>query len=298
MEELLQGLQKVGIPGYEAKAYLALLGAGRPLNGYEVAKVSGVPRSTVYETLTKLVRRGAAFEVRAGDQLEYVPLPAEAFLSRLQRGFDSTIHELERDLQRIAQPTDAHLIHHLSGFEAVLDRAEDLIAGAKRSIHISAWADHLASLNPSLHDAASRHVETWIHVWGGSDADDLGSYSNPLSQPGTPFDRTEWVRSRIGFQLLVVAADHEVIVTAGSSANEVWGVYTDDPAVVLLGTEAIIHYIVSDILIRTMGPDKFLAFWESDPTLMRLATGGKLKSRRAGPRRARGSEGGDHRSGA
>ena len=38
--------------------------AGTPLNGYEVAKRSGVPRSTVYETLAKLVGRGAAYEVR------------------------------------------------------------------------------------------------------------------------------------------------------------------------------------------------------------------------------------------
>lgn len=296
--ELLQSLLKVGIPGYEAKAYLALLGAGRPLNGYEVAKVSGVPRSTVYETLDKLVRRGAAFEVRAGDQLEYVPLSAEAFLSRLQRGFNSTIHTLQRDLKRVTQPADGHLIHHLSGFDAVLDRAEDLIAGAKRSIHVSGWEERLTALRPSLHDASKRHVETWIHVLGGSGSNDVNSYFNPLSQPGTQFDRSKWGRSRIGFQLLVVATDHEAIVTAGSNDKEVWGIYTDDPAVVLLGTEAIIHYIVSDTLIQNMGPDKFLDFWETDPTLMRLATGGKGKSRRVPVRKEPTSEKDDRRSDA
>ena len=59
-QELLKG---AGLSGYEAKAYLALLAGGEPMNGYEVAKASGVPRSTVYETLGKLVARGAAFEV-------------------------------------------------------------------------------------------------------------------------------------------------------------------------------------------------------------------------------------------
>ena len=47
IEETLAQLQRVGIPGYEAKAYIALLQAGQPMNGYEVAKASGVPRSTV-----------------------------------------------------------------------------------------------------------------------------------------------------------------------------------------------------------------------------------------------------------
>ena len=64
-----------GIPAtdgiHEAKAYVALVAAGGPLNGYEAAKRSGVPRSTVYETLAKLVARGAAFEVRTAEILSW-----------------------------------------------------------------------------------------------------------------------------------------------------------------------------------------------------------------------------------
>jgi sugar-specific transcriptional regulator TrmB len=40
-------LQAAGMSGYEAKAYLSLLSHGTVMNGYEVAKSSGVPRSTV-----------------------------------------------------------------------------------------------------------------------------------------------------------------------------------------------------------------------------------------------------------
>ena len=54
-DRALELLKDAGLSGYEGKAYLALLAAGEPLNGYEVAKASGVPRSTVYETLGKLV---------------------------------------------------------------------------------------------------------------------------------------------------------------------------------------------------------------------------------------------------
>lgn len=274
MDEILAQLQQLGIPGYEAKAYLALLGAGKALNGYEVAKLSGVPRSTVYETLTKLVRRGAAFEVRgADDQTQYVPLPADAFLSRLRRGFEDTVAQLDTSLRSVTQPGEAHLIHHLQGFEAVLQRAQDVAAAARDSIHVSAWPEHLEALAPILRDAEKNHVETWTHVWGGTGID-LGTvYSNPLTQPNSPLNRSEWVQSRVGFRLFVVVADRRAIVTAGSSAADIWGVFTDDPAVVLLGLEAIVHYIVSDVLIQEMGPEKFLTFWEGNPKLMRLATG-------------------------
>ena len=78
-DKALELLKQAGMSGYEAKAYTALLGAGEPLNGYEVAKLSGVPRSTVYETLGKLVARGAAFQVTEDDNVSYVPLPSDAY---------------------------------------------------------------------------------------------------------------------------------------------------------------------------------------------------------------------------
>ena len=65
-------------------------GGGQPLNGYEVAKASGAgPRSTVYETLAKLVARGAAYEVRSGEEsIEYMPLPPASLVSRPRREID------------------------------------------------------------------------------------------------------------------------------------------------------------------------------------------------------------------
>ena len=82
-DKALDLLKGSGMSGYEAKAYVALLGAGEPLNGYEVAKLSGVPRSTVYETLGKLVARGFAFQVSEDDTVSYVPLPADALVGPL-----------------------------------------------------------------------------------------------------------------------------------------------------------------------------------------------------------------------
>jgi hypothetical protein len=82
-QSVIEELQHLGMSGYEAKAYVALVAAGSPLNGYEVAKHSGVPRSTVYETLGKLVGRGAAYEVRAGEaSVGYISLPPNALLDR------------------------------------------------------------------------------------------------------------------------------------------------------------------------------------------------------------------------
>lgn len=72
------------------------------MNGYEVAKSSGVPRSTVYETLAKLVASGAAFEVADDNTaVSYVPLPPKALIGRLRRDTHETITGLEGVLPQI-----------------------------------------------------------------------------------------------------------------------------------------------------------------------------------------------------
>jgi hypothetical protein len=50
-------LLQLGFSEYEARAYLALV-QRNPLNGYELAKVPGVPRANIYAVLQKLKERG------------------------------------------------------------------------------------------------------------------------------------------------------------------------------------------------------------------------------------------------
>lgn len=52
-----QCLEELGFSSNEAKVY-STLSAHKMLNGYEVAKFSGVARSLVYEVLNRLVARG------------------------------------------------------------------------------------------------------------------------------------------------------------------------------------------------------------------------------------------------
>lgn len=272
--ELLLTLQRLGVPSYEAKAYLALLAAGEPMNGYEVAKYSGVPRSTVYETLTKLARRELVYEVQDSDnQTKYLPLSSGDLLLRLRRDFEGEIGELENGLAEWAQQPTTHLVHRLAGEQMVLNRATDLIQGAQRSIHVTAWPNRLKVLEPYLREAEQRGVSVWVHVWQGGTADLRHVFTNPLTEPGSPFDRTSWLERRVGTQLLVLVADSQAMITAGTTGSDLAGIYSDDPATVLLGMEAIVHYIIADTAIAAMGPSHFIEMWDADPARVQLAYG-------------------------
>lgn len=263
-ERALELLKAGGMSGYEAKAYLSLLVAGRPLNGYEVAKSSGVPRSTVYETLAKLVGRGAAFEVNRPDNgVAYVALPADAWVGRLRRELSSTIEGLSDVLPRLGAARETHLVQHVHGLEAVLDRAVDLIEGAHRDLFVSLWPDEIDRLRPALDASVARGVDVSLIAFGEL-AEPIGrSYVHHYSEPDV-------VLARLGCRIFTVVADRNAVLIGGVDGGEVWGMWSDDPAVALVAAEYVRHDIALQLIGDRLRQAGLEEFWRTDPELERL----------------------------
>jgi sugar-specific transcriptional regulator TrmB len=263
-QSVIEELQRLGMSGYEAKAYVALVAAGLPLNGYEVAKRSGVPRSTVYETLAKLVARGAAYEVRTGEAKGgYISLPPNVLLDRMRRDFDQSVDVLRGALAEVAAPPQVRLVHNLSDRASMLARAEDVLAAARKDIFLSGWPSELEPLKPAARRAEGDGVDVSVVTFGED--------PEPVGQT-TPhrFSTPEVVLENLGCRLLVVCADREQAVIGGVVNEEAWGVYTDDPAIVLVAVEYVRHDIAMHLIAEKFAPDDFESFWSSDPAVLRL----------------------------
>lgn len=251
---------------YEAKAYLALVSAGEPINGYEVAKRSGVPRSTVYETLGKLVARGAAFEVAEGDGRTYLSLPPESLLRRIRTDVTATIDALSEALPSVTTAPPVHLVHNLQGRDAVVARAQDLIHEAGRDIYLSVWSDELVDLSGSLVAADARRVDISTLVFGDTDLAVGNVHTHAFSDPATVLDR-------VGCRLLILAVDHAEVLVGGAVGDTMWGLYSEDPAVVLVAIEFIRHDIAFQAIVAELGPERAEELFGTDPTLRHLMTG-------------------------
>jgi sugar-specific transcriptional regulator TrmB len=261
---VVEQLVTVGMSGYEAKAYVALVSAGKPLNGYEVAKRSGVPRSTVYETLTKLTARGAAFEVRIdSDAVSYIALPPETLLSRLRREFADNIDLLDMSLRSLAEPVQ-RITHHIDDTAAVRERAHDMINGARQELYLSAWGEDLTLLEPDLVAAQRRSVEVYLIRYGDSDFEVGHTYRHIFPKV---------VSRRVGTRLMALVCDCSAVLITGGDGDGVTGLYSDDPAVVLVALEFIRHDIAAQVLIDRYGRDKSEELFRTNPALRRIALG-------------------------
>jgi len=277
-DKALDLLKQSGMSGYEAKAYVALLGAGEPLNGYEVAKLSGVPRSTVYETLGKLVARGYAFQVTEDEAVSYVPLPADSLVGRIRRDTLETIEGLETVLPSIGRALDARVVQHLHSDDDVTQRAIDVIECAHESVWLSIWPDEVPAYERSTVAAADRGVNAFTICYGDASALPGRIYQHRFSSPDV-------VKDRVGCELSIVVADHNQVVIAGRTPEVIWGIWSDDPVVALVAAEHVRHDIALQLVATRLEEEGLGDFWLDNPDLEALrgsSTTINMPSRSAG----------------
>ena len=243
VDRAIELLCESGLSTYEAKAYVVLLAAPGPLNGYEVAKASGVPRSTVYETLQKLVARGAA-TVRMTDEggSEYTALSAGRFIADWRRAVDKTHDGLSAVLPEIEGPHTTSVLAHIHGRENVLRRFIRVIDESTEQCWLSLWSRGARELESAVGRAVERGVEVTSLVFG--DPGDLPGrvirheYSNP-----------DTVEELLGCLMYVAIGDQEQATIGIREHRTTWGIWSDDLLVVTLAMQYVYH----DVSMQLMG---------------------------------------------
>ena len=96
-------LEKLGFSSNEAKVYGTLI-KHKVLNGYEIAKLSGVARSLVYEVINRLVAKGAVIRID-GEPNFYKPIEYQDLIRSIKEENEKNIACAERELQQLATVT-------------------------------------------------------------------------------------------------------------------------------------------------------------------------------------------------
>jgi HTH-type transcriptional regulator, sugar sensing transcriptional regulator len=215
MTSLVERWTALGFTEYEAKAYVALLQLGTA-TGYQIAKESGVPRSMVYESLSKLIARGAVLTQSTAETVRYAPVPPDQLLGRMRRELDDQAEALSRELKSIViGGTSAGGTWSLSGRQNVLAHARQMIERAEQEIALSIGDDdELDELLPSLQHAQGRKLSLLVISTVPYDAGRVPVVVHPLGQQ---------LRQAVGHGLtLVVDGRQALIGEVDRSETAVW----------------------------------------------------------------------------
>src|ERR671928_940246 len=102
---LVDRLVRLGFSQYEGRAYVGLLLHGEQ-TGYALANATGVPQPKIYETLRRLLDRGAIVQSNQRPA-RYVAVAPETLLSAFEHDFSRRLQNARAELARLPRaPTD------------------------------------------------------------------------------------------------------------------------------------------------------------------------------------------------
>jgi len=232
----IDGLVKIGFSEYEAKAYVALL-RKNPVTGYELSKLSGVPRSMIYEVLGKLTARGAAMTLRTGGSTKYAPVPAGEFLDQLQREQEELIGSLRDDLTAFASAPDLEYVWNIEGRENIMAKATEMIDQAGRQIYLALLPAAFSTLKPVLEGAIERGVRVAIYTTGDLEVPGGQVIVAPLSE--------EALTQVGGLGLILVIDGEEVLVGEWLTETQARASWTSSPLLVFIAE----HHLRTDLYL-------------------------------------------------
>ena len=154
-------LTKVGFSLNEAKVYVTLL-QNKALNGYEIAKLSGVSRSLVYDVIERLLNKG--FIIKSEGAVNYyVALDYNKALEKIDNENRKNLLNAETNLKLLSKKdNDNEFIFNIRGFDKFIEKAKEKIKLAKKEISLSIWKQDFAFFRDDLSKALRRGVKVYI----------------------------------------------------------------------------------------------------------------------------------------
>jgi sugar-specific transcriptional regulator TrmB len=153
--ELIQLMTEFNLTRQEATIYVALLREGE-LNGYEVAKVTGISRSNTYNSLAALVDKGGAYAME-GQAVKYSPVSLEEFCDNQIRKLNQSKSEIMKLAPEKRKEVEGYIT--IKGEKHIMNKARQMILEAKERVYLSASDQVLKVLIFDVKDAMKRGIK-------------------------------------------------------------------------------------------------------------------------------------------
>ena len=240
---LIDQLMALGLTEYESKVYLALLG-DNPATGYQIGKVSGIPRSMVYEALGRLEARGAVLKTVEEKAALYRPVSPDTLLDRYAEESRARIAGLRNGLTPLYNRREEGRLWNFSGRREALHYAADLIANAQHELMLVLSDEDVKELRSVLEAAHERHVQVGAMLTGSCDF----SIGQVVRHP--PHE-TEIHGMRE--TLVVVVDEHEFLIASGHQTTS--GTMTTNANMVMIARQFIWMELFAQRIFARLGAD-------------------------------------------
>jgi len=236
-------LMRIGFSEYEAKVYRTLL-VEYPATGYQISKNSGVPRSMVYEVLSRLKMRGAVMETIEGRVTLYRPLPPSSLLDKHRDEMQRLVEGLRPSLEEIYQTKYDERTWTIIGRDSLLVYAAQMIQMAEKEVFLVLNDQDLDVLRTDVLAAEHRGVSINALLTGEKELE----IKNVTRHPPL-----ESQMHGLTHTLLVIADAAEVLIS--NSGNESSATITNNKNMVMIARQFVWMEFFTQRIYSKLGDD-------------------------------------------
>jgi sugar-specific transcriptional regulator TrmB len=248
MADVFSLFKAFGFTESDVKVYLALIQYGE-CTGYEASKLSGVPRSKVYNVLKKLLLRGVIAVTEDEKASRYKAEPVNRLIPLLKNSVDDGLRQLGEDLRRMERPKPDERIWHLKNYDSIKNKCLELIVRSEKELLVQIWMDDLDErLEQKILEQQDKIENSLVILY-----DIERRYNTRLKKYYRHgFEKDKLVDA--GCRWLTITSDKTEMVHATIfSSNAVEAVFTRNHNMVFFANEYVLHDAYCLRLIEKIG---------------------------------------------
>lgn len=157
---LIDKLMLFGLTRQEAAIYLCLA-ANKEMTGYEVAKITGISRSNVYNALASLVEEGAAYLLE-GSTNRYTSVEVDEFCQNKIRYLQKAKEELVREMPQIGNSSEGYIT--ISSHKHIMDRIHSMLAHVEYRVYVSMPVEFLEKCREDINHLIEKEKKVVLLV--------------------------------------------------------------------------------------------------------------------------------------
>lgn len=233
-----ESLQMLGFTAYEARAYAALIDADG-LNGYELAKRSGIPRANIYAVAEKLVERGAILRSEQDGSQRYSAVPPKQLIQSLEAEYKRALNTAKKAMERQTKKTSSNAVFNLRGHELIA-KAKQIIDNCQTKLFVGVEQKEAGQLAQAMEHAAQRGINITTLCMQACEQECGGCQGTIERYNIAPAGESDW---------LIIIADDKTALVGQINTHNAEGMVTDQK----IGVEMANSFIRQNMTLAAMG---------------------------------------------
>lgn len=243
IDKILSNLEKIGFGKKEAEVFLELLKNPKS-NGSQIAKVLGYPRTTVYQNLDLLEKKGYIKSYLDKEITYYEVINLDDFFDEQKKRVEDSTKILKDEFKKLNISETQKQFYNINFLENIEKRISQMLLKAEKEIFINTNID-LQKFKKELYELKKKKIKVILFSFHQLENENINELQNSFKELGIEaYIRDDFNKEKIlKNKRIMMVVDDKAAIIAGNYEGEFSGTYSENKLLVTIVREHIINDI-------------------------------------------------------